>query len=137
MPLYETTVVIDSTLEESAITEKLQRFVELLTQAGATEMKQNRKGVRKLAYTIKGKDGQWRVQADYTFIFYEAPGSAVKAIESQLRIDEDVLRYMTVRYDHEPPSYQELDSDAVSDPDEDVEVDAGEERAASVEDSEE
>ena len=107
MPLYETTLVIDSTLEESVVAEKVQKTVELLTASGATDIRPDRRGVRRLAYDIKGKDGQMRPQADYTFLFYRAPGSAVGTLEAQLRLDEDVLRYMTVRYDYEPSAAQE------------------------------
>lgn len=109
MPLYETTVVINSTLEESVIDERIQKIADLLTQSGAKDIRPDRRGVRRLAYSIRGKDGQWRTQADYTFLFYEAPGTAVRTLESQLRIDEDVLRYMTVRYDHEPPAAEVAD----------------------------
>ncbi len=104
MPLYETTLVIDSLLEETAITEKVQKYVELVTKAGAVDLQLDRRGVRKLAYDIKGKDGQWRTQADYTFLFYEAPGTAVSILEKQLLLDEDMLRTMTVRYDRMPPA---------------------------------
>ena len=104
MPLYETTVVIDSTLEESLVNEKVQGIVNLLTEAGACDIRQDRRGARRLAYEIKGKDGQMRAQADYTFLFYEAPGGAVKELETHLRLDEDILRFMTVRYEHIPPA---------------------------------
>jgi small subunit ribosomal protein S6 len=104
MPLYETTLVIDSLLEESALTARVQKYVDLVTQAGAVDLQVDRRGIRKLAYNIKGKDGQWRTQADYSFVFYEAPGTAVNTLETQLRLDEDILRTMTVRYDRMPPA---------------------------------
>lgn len=102
VPLYEATVVIDSTLEESVIEQKIKKITDLLTESGAKDIRPERRGVRKLAYSIKGKDGQKRTQADYTFFLFDAPGTAVRAVESQLRIDEDVLRYMTIRYDRLP-----------------------------------
>lgn len=117
MPLYETTLVIDSLLEEKAIAEKVQKYVDLVTQAGAVDMQVDKRGVRKLAYDIKGKDGQLRTQADYTFLFYEAPGTAIKVLETQLLLDEDLLRTMTVRYDRMPPATPaDLNAIEVSDP---------------------
>ena len=102
MPMYETALVLDPALEEEGLNERVQRYVDLLTEHGAQEINQDRRGTRKLAYTIKGKDGEWRTQADYTYFVYDAPPAAVRPVEDQLRLDEDVLRYMTVRYEAEP-----------------------------------
>jgi len=103
MTYYETTLVVDSILEESATKEKIQHYVDLFVEHGAEILQVDHRGVRKLAYDIKGKDGTWRSQADYTFIYYNAPGSAVAPVEALMKLDEDVLRFMTVRPRYEPP----------------------------------
>jgi len=103
MHYYELALVLDPQLEEEALTKRVQRYVDLLTQRGATDIRLDRRGLRKLAYNIKGKDGAWRTQADYSFIVYQGPGTIVAPVEADLRLDEDVIRYMTVRYDQVPP----------------------------------
>ena len=102
MPMYETALVLDPALEEEGLNERVQRYVDLLTEQGAQDIQQDRRGIRKLAYDIKGKDGEWRSQADYTFFVYDAPPSLVRPVEDLLRLDEDVLRYLTVRYEEAP-----------------------------------
>ena len=112
MPWYETALVLDPHLEEEGISTKVQQYVDLLTSNGAEDMQMDRRGMRKLAYDIKGKDGEWRTQADYTFILYEAPPSIVRTVEEQLRLDEDVLRFLTVRHETLPPSNEESSDDS-------------------------
>ena len=102
MTLYETTLVIDSQLDENAIEEKVKSYIDLLVQNGAEIAAVDRRKVRKMAYDIKGKDGSWRSQADYTFILYRAPGTAVAPVEGLMKLDEDVLRYMTIKPRFEP-----------------------------------
>ena len=109
MTLYETTVVVDSQLEDDAVRGKVDHYVNLLVEQGAEIVNLDRRGVRKLAYDIKGKDGAWRNQADYTFILFEAPGTAISPIEALLRLDEDILRFMTVRPRHPVTSMEEAE----------------------------
>lgn len=119
MVWYETAFVLDSRLEEKGIDDKVERYTKLLTDNGATELRIDRRGMRKLAYEIKGKDGEWRTQADYTFVLYQAPPNTSREVERELRLDEDVLRYLTVRYDKLPPSEKPLeDEDDIDDGDE-------------------
>jgi small subunit ribosomal protein S6 len=100
--LYELSLVIDSQLEEKAISELRARYIALLEENGATIINIDHRGIRKLAYDIQGKDRAWRNQADYTFIQFEAPPTVVVPVEELLRLDEDVLRYMTIRPRHTP-----------------------------------
>jgi small subunit ribosomal protein S6 len=100
--LYELSLVIDSQLEEKAISELRSRYIVLLEENGATIINIDHRGIRKLAYDIQGKDRAWRNQADYTFIQFEAPPTVVVPVEELLRLDEDVLRFMTIRPRHTP-----------------------------------
>jgi len=104
MPYYETALVLDPHLEEEGTAQRIQRYVDLLTEKGARDLREDRRGMRKLAYNIKGKDGEWRTQADYTFLLYTAPPECISEVEAELRLDEDVLRYMTIRHDKELPA---------------------------------
>ena len=120
MTLYETTLVIDSQLDENATEEKIKHYIDLLVQNGAEIAAVDRRKVRKMAYDIKGKDGTWRSQADYTFILYHAPGDAVAPVEALMKLDEDVLRFMTVKPRVEPDvstygTSSDSDSDSFSD----------------------
>ncbi len=115
MSWYETALVLDPRLEEDGINKRVQRYTDVLTENGATDLRIDRRGMRKLAYNIKGKDGEWRTQADYTFVLYQAPPTTSKEVERQLRLDEDVLRYLTVRYEKLPPTEKPHDDESDTD----------------------
>ncbi len=129
MPWYETALVLDPLLEEEGLNERVQRYVDMLTENGAQDLRVDRRGVRKLAYNIKGKDNEWRTQADYTFVLYDAPTSVVKPVEEQLRLDEEVLRFLTVRHDALPPNAIDPNGESPADGASDS-GDAGDEKPA-------
>jgi len=88
---YETIVIIDPDLAEEERTPLLDRFEEILTQMGGTLIQMDHWGMKKLAYEIKKKPRGYYLRMDYG-----GAGSVVDEIERFCRIDERVLKYMTV-----------------------------------------
>ena len=88
---YETVVIIDPDLAEEERTPLLDRFEEILTQMGGTLIQMDHWGMKKLAYEIKKKPRGYYLRMDYG-----GAGSVVDEIERFCRIDERVLKYMTV-----------------------------------------
>jgi small subunit ribosomal protein S6 len=96
---YETVYIFDSALEEPAITEKLQKFHGLLTGEGKGSVAStNHWGKRTLAYPIKKKDTGYYVVAQF-----ETTGDLLPEYERAVKLDESVLRYLTVINEGEPP----------------------------------
>ncbi len=95
---YETVYIFDSTLEEPAITEKLERFHLLLTKDGKGSIAStNHWGRRTLAYPIKKKE-----TAYYVVVQFEAAGELLPEYERAVKLDESVLRYLVVLNEGEP-----------------------------------
>ena len=70
-------------------------FVEkILIAAGATEVKTEIWGDRKLAYPIKKKENGY-----YVLTTFQADGTKFTEIESKLNINESILKYMIVKND--------------------------------------
>ena len=70
-------------------------FVEdTLKAAGATEVKTEVWGDRKLAYPIKKKENEF-----YVLTTFQADGTKFTEIESKLNINESILKYMIVKND--------------------------------------
>jgi small subunit ribosomal protein S6 len=92
MSLYEHVIItrpdISSNQVEELVADTIRKFENLGAKAGKTEYW----GLRNLAYRV-----QKNRKAHYSLIEIEAPASAVHEIERQHRINEDILRYMTVR----------------------------------------
>ena len=89
--LYETVVLVDANQEDAAIEASVTKFQEMIAGNGEI-LRVDRWGKRKIAYEI---DGKWH--ADYTVYYYNLnKGSFVAEFERQLRLDESVIRYLTV-----------------------------------------
>jgi small subunit ribosomal protein S6 len=92
MALYEHMLIARqdiSAQQVDALATHLKTIVE--TEGGKVE-KQEYWGLRTLAYRInKNRKGH------YVLLNLNAPANAVVELERQLKINEDVLRYMTVR----------------------------------------
>lgn len=89
--LYETVVLVDANREDAAIEATVQKFQDIIT-AGGEIIRTDRWGKRRIAYDIAG-----RSHADYTVYYYHAnKGSLVSELERFLRLDEAVLRFLTV-----------------------------------------
>lgn len=95
---YETVYIFDSTLEEPAVTEKLDKFHALLTRDGKGSVTDlNHWGKRTLAYPLKSKDAGYYVVARF-----EAEREVLPEYERLVKLDESVLRYLTVQAGIEP-----------------------------------
>jgi len=95
---YETVYIFDSTLEEPAINEKLERFHALITKGGqGTVTNVAHWGKRTLAYAVKKRENGYYVVAQF-----EAAGSLLPEYERAVKLDESVLRFLVVLNEGEP-----------------------------------
>ena len=88
---YETVIVVDAMIPDEAIASEFDAVAKLIESQG-TMVKLDRWGKRKLAYTIRK-----RTHGEYAVFYYEAGSGALAAeIEKRLRINENVLRWLTI-----------------------------------------
>src|SRR6185295_10464215 len=96
---YETVYIFDSSLDEPAINDKLSRFHTLLTKEGkGTITNVSHWGKRTMTYKIKKKEVGYYVVAEF-----QAAGDLLPEYERAVKLDEGVLRYMTVEASREQP----------------------------------
>lgn len=88
---YETVIIFDSTLEDPQVQEKIQRLSSLVAPNGGDSVKVDVWGKRKLAYPIDKKE-----LGIYAILRYETEPSALTEFERVMRLDEQVLRQLTV-----------------------------------------
>jgi small subunit ribosomal protein S6 len=96
MKRYETVVILDPDLSEDQRRPVFDRVGELIPQQGGQLVKFEEWGVRKLAYPIKKKP-----RGHYTIIDFCGGGPLVSEMERFFRIDDRVLKFMTVLTDPE------------------------------------
>jgi small subunit ribosomal protein S6 len=93
---YETTIILEPGLDEARVNEEVERVSQWIRDLGGELLEVQRWGKRRLSYEInKKRDGI------YTMFLYQGPGAMVKDIERRLRLDEQVMRVLTVL--HIPP----------------------------------
>ncbi len=101
---YEAVYIFDSTLEDTAINEKLSRYHGLL---GTTdEITADHWGRRQLAYPIKKRENGYYIIAQFTLDDVKV----LPEFERALKLDEGVLRYLVSLHERElgaPPMTEE------------------------------
>ena len=94
MALYESVVIARQDISAAQVEALVDRFNEILTAGGGEIKKREMWGLRNLSYRInKNRKGH------YVLLNIDASSAAVAEYERQMRINEDILRYMTVRVD--------------------------------------
>ena len=96
MRRYETIVIVDPDLGEEQRGPVFDRIRELIPQKGGLLVAFDEWGGRKLAYEIKKKQRGYFVRVDYC-----GGGDLVSEMERQFRIDDRVMKYMTVLLEKE------------------------------------
>ena len=99
MPLYESTFIARPDISSQQVDGLAEQFREILTEAGGEIAKTEYWGLRSLAYRIKKNR-----KGHYYFMNIDAPPEAISAMEHTMRINEDVIRYLTVRVDEHDPN---------------------------------
>jgi small subunit ribosomal protein S6 len=99
MPLYESTFIARPDISSQQVDGLAEQFRETLTEAGGEVAKTEYWGLRSLAYRIKKNR-----KGHYYFMNIAAPPEAISAMEHTMRINEDVIRYLTVRVDEHDPN---------------------------------
>jgi small subunit ribosomal protein S6 len=89
---YETTFILRPNLGEDQFTEVIDRTCAIITDDGGTIINTDHWGIKRLAYEIKKE-----VQGYYVCLNYAAPGKTVSEIERIFRIDDRLLRYLTIK----------------------------------------
>jgi small subunit ribosomal protein S6 len=94
MPLYEHIVLARQDVSAQQVEELTNALTEVLSQGGGKVTKNEYWGLKSLSYRIKKNR-----KAHYTLLNIDAPAAAVAEMERQMRINEDILRFLTVRVD--------------------------------------
>ena len=91
---YETMIILKPTLSDEEKASIIENVKNVITQFGGEVVAVDNIGVRELAYPIQKFE-----RGHYYIIYYKAPAEAVIELERQLRYNEEVLRFMTVKYE--------------------------------------
>ena len=94
MSLYENVFIVRQDISGAQVDALADTFTQLLTDNGGEVKKREYWGLRNLAYRMrKNRKGH------YILLNIDAPPPAVAELERTMRINEDVIRYLTIRVD--------------------------------------
>jgi small subunit ribosomal protein S6 len=94
MPLYEHIFMARQDVTSQQVEAMVDQYKGIIEQNGGKVEKTEMWGVKSLAYRIKKNR-----KAHFTMFNLDAPPAAVAEMERQMRISEDILRFITVRVD--------------------------------------
>ena len=94
MALYETVFIARQDIPAQEAEELADKFSSIVADNGGTVDRHEYWGLRNLAYRIKKNR-----KGHYTMLHINASPQAVAEMERNMRIDEDILRYLTIRSD--------------------------------------
>src|SRR2546423_5721968 len=101
MPLYEHVFLARQDVSGQQVEALTEQFKGVIEQNGGKIAKVEPWGLKSLSYRIRKNR-----KAHFTLMNVDAPPAALAEVEPQQRLNEDVLRYLTIRVDahEEAPS---------------------------------
>lgn len=100
MRRYDTTFIIDGNLPEAERHTLIEKLAGSLKRHGAEIEQIVRWGMRSLAYAMNK-----RTHGYYVILYYRAEPKTIASFERDLRLNENILRYMTLLFDGKHPEY--------------------------------
>ena len=99
---YEVLYVIDPAVEDTARADLITRFNDIVAANGGTVVRVDEWGKRRLAYAIN-----YKTEGYYVLLYMTAASDLPRELERNFKINEAILRYMTIRIDGEIPAKRE------------------------------
>jgi len=99
---YETVFILTPVLSEAQMKDAVDKFRDVLVNAGAEIVNDENWGLKKLAYPITHKSTGF-----YHLFEFLAEPSAINKLETEYRRDEKIMRFLTTALDKHAIVYNE------------------------------
>ncbi|HYT50054.1 MAG TPA: 30S ribosomal protein S6 [Pyrinomonadaceae bacterium] len=100
---YELVFIVDPEVAEDEVMKLSEGVQKIITGQGGSITKTEMMGKRQLAYEINHKkDGS------YVLLEVEGSGAEIAEVERRMRVNDQILRYMTIRVDEDRRRAQKL-----------------------------
>lgn len=91
---YELTYIISGVLKNKDIEDIVRRVNNFVDENGGEILEVDEWGSQRLAYEIEKKRS-----GHYVNMYFEAPGEMIAKLERAMEIEDNILRYLTLRMD--------------------------------------
>ena len=114
--LYESTFIINASLDDAQIDTLIAHVQELVTANGGEITSLNKWGRKRMAYSIRKKNNGF-----YVAIELRAPGQLIAQLEHFYQLEENIIRYLSIQLDKKalkarltPPAASPIESSSPS-----------------------
>ncbi len=103
MNQYETVFIMNPVLSEDQVRETVEKFQGLLESKDGKVLHNENWGLKKMAYPIQHKRSGF-----YHLMEFNAPGEVIAELEVQMKRDERIMRFLTIRMDKHHVEYSKV-----------------------------
>jgi len=103
MRRYEVMFIVRPDVPEEEVDKLIGQMEGVVTGAGGTMQKVEKKGLRRLAYRVKRQR-----EGFYTLFTLDGDGNTVREFERRLKVTDAVIKYLTVRIDEDQMRAEKL-----------------------------
>ncbi len=91
---YELTYIVNSVISDEQVKDLVTRITTYISDAGGDIIEVDEWGARRLSFPIQKKRNGY-----YVNMYFRSAGTLIPRLERTLEIDDNILRYMTLRLD--------------------------------------
>lgn len=91
MRFYETTIVLNPQTDEASVEREIEKITNTVSRSQGQMVATQKWGTKRMAYAI-----QKHAQGNYIHFVYQAPPAVPGELETAFRINESILRHLTV-----------------------------------------
>jgi len=92
MQAYEVMYIIRPDLEEEEVQTNVEKFAEVVTANGGSDLKTELMGKRRLAYEVKKHNDGY-----YVLMNFNGETRTIEELERLMKISDAVIRYLTIK----------------------------------------
>lgn len=100
---YEVMYIAEPETTDDTITQLNEAIEKLISDSGGTVLKTDVMGLQRMAYPIKKREDGY-----YVLFEIEGSGQEIAELERRMRVNDLIMRYLTVRVDEERKTAQKL-----------------------------
>ena len=96
--LYESIFIIRPSISDDETNQLIEKMKGVLDKSGATLIKLENWGKKKLAYEVKRER-----RGTFVYLHFKAAGNVVAELEHSYRLEDSVMKFLTVKLEHGLP----------------------------------
>lgn len=101
--VYETTFIVNATLDDSQIDQIVEKFREFIVKQSGEMKVLDKWGRKRLSYPIQKKNNGFYVASEFT-----APADTIGKLERYFALDDNIMRFLTIQLSEKALRAREL-----------------------------